>query len=90
MWRGGSRFGLSVAAPFVWRCPRNLAIAPSHIPLIEPDMQLSRIRLSDKTSRLHPRRAMPTRSQTHETEVPVQVRAWIRSALASPDLVFVA
>ena len=21
MWRGGRRFGLSVAAPFVWRCP---------------------------------------------------------------------
>ena len=21
MWRGGSRFGLSVAAPFVWWCP---------------------------------------------------------------------
>jgi hypothetical protein len=28
-----------------------------HTPLIEPDMQISRIRLSDKTSRLHPRRA---------------------------------
>jgi hypothetical protein len=26
-----------------------------HIPLIEPDMQISRIRLSDKTSRLHRR-----------------------------------
>src|SRR3954462_1234052 len=26
-----------------------------HTPLIEPDMQISRIRLSDKTSRLHPR-----------------------------------
>jgi hypothetical protein len=26
MWRGGSRFGLSVAAPFVWRCPSNLAV----------------------------------------------------------------
>ena len=28
MWRGGSRFGLSVAAPFVWQCPSNLAVAP--------------------------------------------------------------
>ena len=28
MWRGGSRSGLSVAAPFVWRCPSNLALAP--------------------------------------------------------------
>ncbi|WP_244135809.1 IS66 family transposase, partial [Burkholderia seminalis] len=27
MWRGGSRPGLSVAAPFVWRCPNNLTIA---------------------------------------------------------------
>ena len=58
-----------------------------HIPLIEPDVQISRIRLSDKTSRLHPRRAMPTRGQTYETEVPVQVREWISSAPASPDLV---
>lgn len=28
MWRGGDRSGLSVAAPFVWRCPSNLAVAP--------------------------------------------------------------
>ena len=28
VWRGGGRFGLSVAAPFVWRCPSNLAVAP--------------------------------------------------------------
>ena len=28
MWRGSRRFGLSVAAPFVWRCPSNLAVTP--------------------------------------------------------------
>src|SRR5277367_4432180 len=28
MWRGGSRFGLSVAASFVLRCPSNLAVTP--------------------------------------------------------------
>src|ERR1019366_9730865 len=28
MWRGGRRCGLSVAAPFVWRCPSNLTMAP--------------------------------------------------------------
>jgi transposase len=28
MWRGGRRSGLSVPAPFVWRCPSNLAVAP--------------------------------------------------------------
>jgi len=46
MWRGSIRAGLSVAASFVWRCPSNLAIAPFPHPLIKPDVQISRIRLS--------------------------------------------
>jgi hypothetical protein len=50
-------------------------------------MQISRIRLSDKTSRLHPRHVVPKCSQADEPEVPVQVREWIGPALASPDLV---
>jgi hypothetical protein len=58
-----------------------------HTPLIEPDMQISRIRLSDKTSRLHPRHVMPKPAQTYEPEVPVEVRGWIGPAPASPDLV---
>ncbi|HKR47647.1 MAG TPA: hypothetical protein VJU59_49625, partial [Paraburkholderia sp.] len=28
LWRGSIRFGLSVAAPFVWRCPSTLALTP--------------------------------------------------------------
>ena len=28
MWRGNRKSGLSVSAPFVWRCPNNQAIAP--------------------------------------------------------------
>ncbi|PMS15156.1 protein-disulfide reductase, partial [Trinickia soli] len=28
MWRGSGRLGLSVAAPFVRRCPSNLALTP--------------------------------------------------------------
>src|SRR6202048_3972909 len=59
-----------------------------HTPLIEPDMQISRIRLSDKTSRLRPRRAAPTPGQPYEPEVPVEVREGISPASASPDLVF--
>ena len=51
-------------------------------------MQISRIRLSDKISRLHPRRAAATLGQAYEPEVPVEVREWIRPASASPDLVF--
>ena len=57
-----------------------------HIPLIEPDMQISRIRLSDKTSRLRPRLGAAACGQTYEPEVPVKVLEWISPALASPDL----
>jgi hypothetical protein len=61
-----------------------------HIPLIEPDMQISRIRLSDKISRLHPRWAASARGQTYETKVPVEVRQWITTAPSSSDFVLVA
>src|SRR6202011_4675037 len=60
-----------------------------HTSLIEPDMQICRIRLSDKTSRLHPRRAPTKPCEAYELEVPVKVREWIASALASPDFVLV-
>src|SRR4029077_16264817 len=46
-----------------------------------------RIRLSDKTSRLHPRHVATKCAQAYESEVPVEVREWISPALASPDLV---
>src|SRR5215467_14681963 len=54
-------------------------------PLIEPDMQISSIRLSDKTSRLRPRLVVAKSAQTYEPEVPVKVREWIGPAPASPD-----
>src|SRR5438045_2927716 len=50
-------------------------------------MQICRIRLSDKTSRLHPRRAASKLCQPYEPEVPVKVREWIAPALASSDFV---
>src|SRR5882724_12154643 len=58
-----------------------------HTPLIEPDMRSYRIRLSDKTSRLHPRHVVPEPGQAYEPEVPVKVREWISPALASPGFV---
>ncbi len=61
-----------------------------HTPLIEPDMRSYRIRLSDKTSRLHPRHVVPKPGEAYEPEVPVKVREWISPALASPDLVLEA
>jgi hypothetical protein len=57
---------------------------------IEISLAISRIRLSDKTSRLRPRLAAPTRGQAYETVIPVEVREWISPAPASPDLVLVA
>jgi transposase InsO family protein len=36
--------------------------------LIEPDWRIARIRLSDKTSRLHPRRATTKLGQAYEAE----------------------
>ena len=59
-----------------------------HTPLIEPDRQISCIRLSDKTSRLGPRHGVPKPAQTYEPEVPVEVREWI--APAPPDFVLEA
>ena len=46
-------------------------LLPFHAPLIEPDMQIARIRLSDKISRLHPRWAAAELGQAYELEVPV-------------------
>src|SRR5215469_11324021 len=45
------------------------------------------IRLSDKTSRLHPRHVAPKPGQTHEPEGLVEVREWIAAALTSSGLV---
>jgi hypothetical protein len=58
-----------------------------HTPLIEPGMQISRTRLSDKTSRFHPRLVASSHSQAYEPEVPVEMREWIAPAAASPNLV---
>ena len=58
-----------------------------HTPLIERSRRISRTALSDKTSRLHPRRAAAEPGQRYEPEVPVEVREWIAPALASPALV---
>src|SRR5664279_2287701 len=50
-------------------------------------MQICRIRLSDKTSRLRPRHVAPKVSQPYEPEVPVEMREWIAPAPASPNSV---
>ena len=94
MWRGRFRHEADFRLP-----PRGYDSVPLmahgknprfHIPLIEPDMQISRIRLSDKISRLRPRLLTPPHAQTYEPKVPVQVREWIGPALSVSELVFEA
>ncbi len=46
------RQSLSVPGPFVCRCLNSSAMLRFHTPLIEPDVRISRIRLSDKGSGL--------------------------------------
>ncbi len=88
MWRGDFRLNISVFRPFRLAVPYWFSRSfRFHISLIEPDVQIARIRLSDKTSRFRPRHVVPKPGQAYEPEVPVKVRGWIGPALASPDLV---
>lgn len=80
MWCGRAVISLFLFADSSLRfgafCCCKSALPRFHIPLIKPDVQISRIRLSDKTSRL----LTPSCAQTYESEVPVQVREWIAGA----------
>jgi hypothetical protein len=50
------RLGVSVVRPFRRAVPEQLGLGLRfHTPLIEPDLRISRIRLSDKRSCLRPR-----------------------------------
>jgi hypothetical protein len=72
VWRGGVRSDLSVFRLFRLAVPHEFdRDFRFHTPLIEPDMQIARIRLSDKISRLHPRWAAAELGQAYEPEVPV-------------------
>ncbi len=56
-WRGGlgrSWFSL-LARPFVCECHNISTMLRFHLPLIKPDVRISRIRLSDKDSRFRSR-----------------------------------
>jgi hypothetical protein len=41
---------------------------------LEPDVRIARIRLLDKSSRLHPRHVVPKPAQAYAPEMPVKVR----------------
>src|SRR5215510_2930621 len=91
MWRGGSRFGLSVAAPFVWRCPSTLTVAPFPHPARRTGhADRPHPALGQDFTPSHTPGCAAARGQAYETVVPVEVREWIGPAPASPDLVLVA
>ena len=54
VWRGGLGRAYPLAGPFVCRCLTSPPVLRFHIPLIEPDVRVSRIRLSDKVLTLSP------------------------------------
>src|ERR1039457_1155092 len=91
MWRGRSRFGVSVSAPFVWRCPSNLAINPFPHPAHRTGRaDFPHPALGQDFTRSPTPRYAPSRGQTYETKVPVKVREWICPAPTTSDLVLEA
>jgi hypothetical protein len=62
-WRGGLGVAYPLAGPFVCRCLNSQTVLRFHLPLIEPDRQISRIRLSDKKSRFRPRKVARSRGE---------------------------
>src|SRR5260370_10621288 len=86
MWRGSSRFGLSVAAPFVWRCPSNLTLTPFPHPAHRTQRaDLPHWALGQDVTPSHTPSYAPARAQTYEPEVPVEVREWIAPAPPSSE-----
>ncbi len=78
-WEGWSRdvarwvrWGLSVSDPFGCRCLTSLTMLRFHIPLIEPDVRIARIRLSEKVSRGRPRKTMGPCGETDQAQLVVE------------------
>ena len=68
MWRGEVGSAYLLSGPFVCRCLTSQTVFRFHIPLIEPDVRFSRIRLSDKALRFRPREAAGQHGQSHQAE----------------------
>jgi hypothetical protein len=60
-------------APFGWQCLTSVTVLRFHTPLIEPDGRFSRIRLSDQKSRVRPRKALRSLTQSYQTQLIVKV-----------------
>ena len=67
------RWGLSVSGSFVCRCLTSPTMLRFHFPLIEPDLRIARIRLSDQESPFRTRDVARPSRELHQTEFPVKV-----------------
>jgi len=67
------RAAMPVTGPFGLPVPEYPPLLRLHLPLIEPDVRISRIRLSDKTSFLRPQQAMPRHAELDQPQLVVQV-----------------
>ena len=62
-----------MARPFVCGCLTSPIMLRFYIPLIKPDVRVSRIRLSDKDSRVRTREVTLRPTKSDETQFKVQV-----------------
>ena len=67
------KFVFSVCRLVSRRCHNIAAVPRFHLPLIKPDVRISRIRLSDKESRLRPREAARPLLEPYQPEISIQV-----------------
>ena len=68
-WRGGLGRSLysPLARPFVCECHNISTMLRFHLPLIKPDVRISRIRLSDKDSCVRPRNVAVAQAEFNKT-----------------------
>jgi hypothetical protein len=88
-WRGGLGVGLVSCRPFSVagaQCPSPCSV--STLPLIKPDLQISRIRLSDKDSYGRPRNVAVAQVESSEAQLFVEILIGIaRDCLSRLNLV---
>src|SRR5262249_53432577 len=72
-WRGSVGRAYLFAGSFVCRCLTSPTVLRFHLPLIEPDGRISRIRLSDKDSCFRPREGARPHAESSQTQLLVQV-----------------
>ena len=85
------RLVVSVLRPFRLAVPEQIGLGLRfHTPLIEPDLRLSRIRLSDKRSCLRPRQVPRQSRQPNQFQALVEILVWEAIVPSALDPVLVA